>query len=260
MENKDWILQKIRECLSPVRIYLLANMEKTNTTTTIFAPSIETVRGGSQKHLLITTNDFSNKNSNTLEENIQAKCGPHTTLTCWVTHEEDFLKGISQQDFFYSHTCLYATPLLLPGDRLPVSTATVGTLRKPDPSCFINRAEQFIATTRLLLLYNQPTMASFQLHQATEQLLSALIIDSTGFRPPTHNLERLLTCARYFKPALCNEFCSSPEDERCLQQLQKAYVNSRYNNDFSMNKVRVERLLEKINTLLKNLITAKQKQ
>jgi HEPN domain-containing protein len=252
---KTWpsILSDIKNCLQPIIIYKLASLEKRGITTHIFSESNHTTIGDYHHHFLIVAEDLNHKNSESLQEAIEAKCAPHTSLTCWVIRYTDFLNGLLQGNYFY-HSIVSKTAALWRQETVPELPAIFpASIPKPDPSAFINRARQFLATADLLLLRNQPALAAFQLHQAAEQSLTALVFGKTGYRPPTHNLVRLHGYAQLFQPELSEHLPLHPARDPLLQQLQKAYIGSRYSNDFTIKKTTIEILYQAFEQLIRKL-------
>ncbi len=77
------------------------------------------------------------------------------------------------------------------------------------------------------------------LHQAAEQALHTTMQLKTGLRVVTHNLDKLY---RY-----CCTFCyqlpeivfgnNKENDKRLFNLLQKAYIDTRYKNDYSISTI-----------------------
>ncbi len=93
-------------------------------------------------------------------------------------------------------------------------------------------------------------MASFQLHQATENFLRTITLVFTLYGYKDHDLEPLINYARQHTLDICKVFPrDTDEEKRLFQLLQDAYVQARYNKDFVVAKEDIERLLRKVEQL-----------
>ena len=90
------------------------------------------------------------------------------------------------------------------------------------------------------------------LHQSAEQAFSTLLKTKTGFYICTHNIDRLLRYASLVCYQLPDVFPRKTENEkRLFGPLQKAYIDSRYKDDYSISETdlliltaRVRRIME----------------
>lgn len=93
-------------------------------------------------------------------------------------------------------------------------------------------------------------MASFQLHQAAENYLRAIPLVHTLYGYKDHDLERLLGYCKQHTLILSEIFPrDTKEEKRLFKLLQDAYVQARYNNDFTVTKEDIEALLPRIEKL-----------
>lgn len=75
--------------------------------------------------------------------------------------------------------------------------------------------------------------SAFELHQAAERYLGALLLVFTAYMPQTHNLEKLANRAAGLHPDLRAVLPRElPEDQRLFELLKKAYVDARYNTNY----------------------------
>ncbi|MGB8193353.1 MAG: HEPN domain-containing protein [Chitinophagaceae bacterium] len=112
-------------------------------------------------------------------------------------------------------------------------------------------AEEFFAGAELYLMRKQFRMASFMLHQVAERCYVSIIQVITGYRAGTHNLEKLSRYAKGFSSELCLLFPRTNEkEEHLFRQLQKAYIYSRYKDDYSISEQDLSILTERMEKLL----------
>ena len=93
-------------------------------------------------------------------------------------------------------------------------------------------------------------MASFDLHQATENLFYAIRLVFTLQNAKQHNLYKLLSSVKTYSDEFINVFpCDTDEEERLFELLKQAYVNGRYDPDFVVTKEDIEALIPKVELL-----------
>ena len=93
--------------------------------------------------------------------------------------------------------------------------------------------------------------AIFLLHQSAEQLYQAILLAFTGYKPTTHNLDKLRRYTNRFSLELALVFPRDNEAEDELFKLLLAgYVEARYKEDFSIGHEELGILLERVGRLL----------
>lgn len=90
--------------------------------------------------------------------------------------------------------------------------------------------------------------SAFELHQATESFLSAVLLVFTGYKPKTHNLLKLRKYAKQLSENLFLIFSieSNNEDKALFDLLKKGYIDARYKSTYEISENEVEQLLEKV--------------
>ena len=88
----------------------------------------------------------------------------------------------------------------------------------------------FLAET----IYNK---AAFNLHQRVEHLFMALLLVFTGYKPKTHDLDDLIALGDGINKDLRSCFPKDNEENKHLYHLlQKAYVDARYDMNYSISE------------------------
>lgn len=119
----------------------------------------------------------------------------------------------------------------------------------------LKRVDAFLAGAELFCLRKENRMAAFMLHQAAEQALSTLLKIATGYYCCTHNIERLLRYTGMVTHRVNEIFPKNNEPEkRLVSLLQKAYIDSRYRDDYAMPEADLLNLLGRVGELRKILI------
>ena len=92
--------------------------------------------------------------------------------------------------------------------------------------------------------------AAFQLHQATERFFSAIILTFTGYKPKTHDIERLDRQASNLHAEFFTVFPrATPEQKDRFEKLKNAYIDARYKRDYVITKEELEYLAARVKKL-----------
>ncbi|MHC4250244.1 MAG: HEPN domain-containing protein [Planctomycetota bacterium] len=92
--------------------------------------------------------------------------------------------------------------------------------------------------------------AAFQLHQAAERYYTTMLLVHIGYKPKTHDLEKLRKLATTQVPELIRVFpCAADEEKARSELLNKAYVDARYDPDYSISREDLEYLGERVREL-----------
>ncbi len=115
---------------------------------------------------------------------------------------------------------------------------------------YFAKGKQFLVGTQLYCGVGYFDIASFQLHQATEYLLKAILLVNTLYRDKEHDLKFLIDKCKLFTLELAKVFPrDTPEEGRLFDLLRRAYIEARYNDDFVVTKEDIDALVPKIELL-----------
>ena len=93
-------------------------------------------------------------------------------------------------------------------------------------------------------------IAAFNLHQSTESLFAAILLVFSRYKPSTHDLSELSKRITSFEPRFLSIFPQgSAEEKRRFELLRKAYVEARYNKNYTITNEELEWLAERIHQL-----------
>ncbi|TLV03764.1 HEPN domain-containing protein [Dyadobacter luticola] len=95
--------------------------------------------------------------------------------------------------------------------------------------------------------------SAFLLHQTTERYYVTNLLVFTEYKPKIHDIEELGRQVEKLHPDFATAFPKQTEEEkRLFELLQKAYIDSRYNINYKIEKEELEYLIERVQ-LLKEL-------
>jgi len=120
---------------------------------------------------------------------------------------------------------------------------------------WIEKAGEFLETVKLKLEKDNLeqvslNLSAFLLHQATECLYQCSHLVFTNYSPKLHDLERLEKPLVYFSKKFLNVFPKNTIDEKDnFDLLKRAYVEARYNENYSIAKEQLEYLTSRVELL-----------
>jgi predicted nucleotidyltransferase/HEPN domain-containing protein len=96
-------------------------------------------------------------------------------------------------------------------------------------------------------LYNE---AAFLLHQATERFYTTYTLVTSGYKPKTHNINKLGKVAARYCPEYKKIFPrQTAEEKRLFKLLKNAYVDARYKKDYVIIKAELSYLSKRVEKL-----------
>jgi HEPN domain-containing protein len=117
---------------------------------------------------------------------------------------------------------------------------------------WFEKAESFFRQCYHAIEDKDYKIAAFDLHQVTENLYQCSHLVLTNYRPRIHDIEKLAKPLIFISPKFRDIFPLITEAEReCFGLLKRAYVESRYNKDYSITKEQLEYLILRVENLKK---------
>ena len=249
-------INKIVSIISPERIYLLSVIHQKKEIQSIFVDDAPEEHLIEALNILVLTSESEKRSNDELQDIIENRMEVIIPVTAfvmrvvqfneWLKNEHPFALKVVQNASLYFDAC--RVPLNVPEH---YDELTAKEILREELEHKIRKAVEFLAGAELFLVRRQFEMATFHLHQAAEQIYTGIIRFKTGFQVQTHNLDKLYRYSKYLMPGLKDVFPRGAEKEsKLFQCLQKAYLGSRYNPDFSIKYEMVSVLFERVNKLL----------
>ena len=206
--------------------------------------------------LLVVTPRGERRNDHELQDLIENRCRACYPVTALV-HDIDYVNNrLAEGQYFFS-TMSREAILLYDAGSIPLAKAApanlvqIKTVAQRDFERWKSAAEAFFRSA----LYNQQQqerkIAVFLLHQAAEQIYQAILLAFTGYKPCTHNLDKLRRYTNRFSIELAFLFPRNTEEEDHLfRLLLQGYVDARYKEDYTITEEELNLLTERIGKLL----------
>jgi len=114
---------------------------------------------------------------------------------------------------------------------------------------WFQQASEFLEHAKIALDRTTFNMGAFFLHQAAECFYSTALLVFTGYKPKTHNLQKLRNYAKHISPELYTIFRTPILDEReyhLFDLLKRGYIDARYKPDYHITAEELQALIEKV--------------
>jgi uncharacterized protein len=245
----------IRGRVAPEAIFLLGRERTHRNTASIFLSGSITASHPSHYYLLLLVNKDDDHTAACVQDKLE-NSGQHTVpLTVMVLSTTAFV-AMAGEGHSFATTVLRKAGLLYKAETflLPVPVPGIKEQRKEENRSLytqsLGRVKAFLAGAGLYQLRKEYRMAAFMLHQAAEQALRTLLMIRTGYQPHTHSIDKLLRYNALVCPQLAELFPQKSEgDKKLFSLLQKAYIHSRYKQDYEVTGPELASLAEKLQRL-----------
>ena len=123
-------------------------------------------------------------------------------------------------------------------------------LAEKDFQKWFEKANGFLEGTEFYLQKNRLNHAAFSLHQATESFFYCTLLVLTGYKPKLHNIEKLNKLCSAHNHEFLRIFPRGSEQEKtCFKLLKAAYIDARYNDNYSITQEQLQYLITRVETL-----------
>lgn len=250
--QQEKLVSLIREVVQPDKIYLLGASLYRRRSESIFCQTAPSSQHVADYYLLILINHPDKKTLPQLQDQIEQHCGTVIPVTIILLETSLFNDWLATGHLF-ARLVFPSAISVFEGDNLslsPIGEYNPATEQKALEKRFrdgLSKSQEFLAGAELFTLRKQYRLAAFMLHQAAEQTLGTLIKIGTGYHYCTHNIERLTRYAGLVSCRIQDVFTKKTDKEkRLFTILQKAYIESRYSEDYSVGLTDLAELSEKV--------------
>jgi uncharacterized protein len=168
-----------------------------------------------------------------VQDMIGNRCRFHTPVTVFV-HDIDYVNDrLSAGHYFFSMLNREAI-LIHDAGNIPLVQGPppdlehIKVVAQRDFEQWWQRARAFFKSVLFNRQEKEWKIAVFLLHQAAEHAYQAILLAFTGYKPCTHNLDKLRRYTNRFSIELALLFPrSTPEEDRLFRLLMQGYVDAR---------------------------------
>ena len=206
--------------------------------------------------LLIVSRQGDRRSEYELQDIIENRCREEASVTALV-HDIGYVnRRLSEGQYFFSMVAREGV-LLYDSHRTDLVEAGVPNwdqvkwLAERDFQRWGQQARAFFESAEFNYKKAQWRVATFLLHQATEHIYQAILLAFTGYKPTTHNLDKLRRYTNRFSLELAMVFPrDSVREDDLFRLLLSGYVDARYKEEFTITGEQVGELVHKIGRLV----------
>ncbi|MBN9383838.1 MAG: HEPN domain-containing protein [Chitinophagaceae bacterium] len=205
--------------------------------------------------ILVITKSGESRKDYEVQDLIENRCVYKTPVTV-ITHDIDFVnKMLREGQYFFTDIekegiLLYDagnTPL---AERKPLSTAEAKAIAQQYFEQWYGGAKEFYIDAQNACQRGSYKNAAFYLHQATERIYNAIILVHTGYKPKTHNLDKLKRYSKRFSQELDAVFPdNTPQEKHLFDLLKRGYIDTRYKDSYEITAEELTTLIERVGKL-----------
>jgi uncharacterized protein len=205
--------------------------------------------------ILVITKSGEERKDYEVQDLIENRCVYKTPVTV-ITHDIDFInKMLIEGQYFFTDIekegiLLYDAGNIPLAERKPLSQAEAKAIAQQYYDQWYGVAKEFYTSALLNFEVKQLKVSVFNLHQATERTYNAIILVQTGYKPKTHNLDKLKRYSKRFSQELEGIFPdNTPEEKHLFDLLKRGYVDARYKDHYEITAGELAQLIERVSKL-----------
>jgi HEPN domain-containing protein/predicted nucleotidyltransferase len=205
--------------------------------------------------ILVITKSGDERRDYEIQDIIENSCRYKTPVTV-IADTIDFVnKMLTEGQYFFTDIekegiLLYEagnTPL---AERKPLTPAQAKAIAQKYYEQWFYSARGFLKSATRNTEEQEYKIAAFELHQATERTYNAIVLVYSGYKPKTHNLDKLKRYCKRFSEELETVFpCNSPEEKHLFDLLKRGYIDARYKDNYEITAAELATLIERIKKL-----------
>lgn len=250
------VAKLIAEATPAERIYLLGSTVSQVCTATVFTEAAPGFSFVSHCYVLVLTNKSDTNSCHCIQDKIENYCRSYIPVTAIVLDVQQYNEWLATGHHFAMRVSKTAECLYDAGNVQHVLSTTATDehqLAKTNEVYYnlgLNKFQEFLAGADLYRIREQNKMAAFMLHQAAEQALHTLFRITTGMYVNTHSLDKLIRYCSMVSHKLQSIFPRNNEkNEQLFRLLQKAYIDARYKENYSIAIEDLKTITERIRAL-----------
>jgi HEPN domain-containing protein len=208
------------------------------------------------RDLLIVLSDNNHKPFKELEPVIELITVGDEKLGCSVRKLSDLRQSLENDQIYFSLACIpenlvYQRAAAALAEMSPEKMTALVERSKRDFQAGLARAKKFFYGACYYEETNESSLRMFMLQQAIEAVFRTIAISLYGTEKRTHSIKSLKRYNQRLAPQLNEVFRGdSPEEERILQLLEDAYLESRYNLQYQISKEDLDLISSQVVRLL----------
>ncbi len=205
--------------------------------------------------ILVITREGDRRSDYEVQDIVEYRSGLRESVSV-ITHDITYVNGkLSDGQYFFADiqkegVLLYDAGITPLATRRELTSTEKRSMATDDFERWFDHGQQFLIDGRNAAGRGKYNKAAFELHQAAERFYNAIILVFRGYKPKTHNLEKLYRYTRHYSVALAGIFPQhTPEEKHLFILLKKGYVEARYDIKYTISEADTNLLIERIEKL-----------
>lgn len=249
------VTQLIVETADPEKIILFGSYATGNWVEDRYTEGHITYEYISDYDILVVSKAGEKKKDYEITDQIENRLRFRTPVNV-ITHDIEYVnKQLEEGQYFFTDIANEGV-MLYDGDNIPLAQRRelnlieIKQIAERDFRNWFDSANEFLIDAINASERNSLKKAAFELHQAAERLYNAVMLVFTGYKPKTHNLDKLRALTKRLSKSLFEVFPqNTPEEKHLFTLLQKGYIDARYNDSYFITKEELNNLIEKVKKL-----------
>lgn len=219
-------------------------------------PEPSPVEQSPYRDLLIVLSDNNHKPFKELEPVIELITAGDEKLGCSVRKLSELRQSLENGQIYFTLACtaenvVYQRAAAALPQISPDKMTALVERSKQDFQAGLARAKKFFYGACFYEETKESSLRMFMLQQATETVFRTIAVSLYGTEKRTHSIKSLKRYNQRLTPQLNEVFPGgSPEEERILQRLEDAYLESRYNLQYEISQQDLELISSRVFRLL----------
>jgi HEPN domain-containing protein len=248
------IINIIRDVANPEMIILFGSYATNSWVEDRYLEDGITYEYISDYDFLVITNDNTEKEY-VIIDRIRNRCRQYHTPVNPIVHDIKYVnEGLSLGQYFFTDivkegVVLFNTGTVKFSEPKELTPAEIRHLSEVYYAQWFHAGRVYLNGVSFYAKEGELKIAAFTLHQATEAFYSAALLVATGYKPKTHNLDRLRSYAKPLSEDLYFIFLTPATDkneEYLFDLLQRSYIEARYKKDYTITEEELNALIEKV--------------
>lgn len=190
-----------------------------------------------------------------IERHLRRRVPDHPSASVIAESIERLNSALQRGNYFYADIQKEGVLLFDSGrhtlaEPSPLDPGEAQRYARRDFERWYTSASEFFGQSQNAVSQGWNNNAAFQLHQATERFFHAISLTFTGYKPKTHDIEKLDRQASNLHPDFFTVFPrATPEQKRLFELLKEAYIGARYKDDYVITQKELDYLAARVRKL-----------
>lgn len=258
-ESKQLELQRVTqlivETVAPEKIILFGSYATGNWVEDRYTEGHITYEYISDYDLLVITKAGEKRKDHEITDQIKNRLRFRVPVNV-ITHDIDYInQKLSVGQYFFTDIIKEGLMLYDAGNTSftelkELSREERKEIAQEDFNNWFLSANEFLIDAKNAFQRKSLKKSLFELHQSAERFYNTIMLVFTGYKPKTHNLDKLRAYTKRFSQEIFYLFpCSNKEELHLFSLLQKGYIDARYNNNFIVSENELADLIDRVEKL-----------